>query len=138
MAGVEPGLYGTPGRVEREVETVRAIYAAFERRDVEGMLRYVADDCELDVPGTAEAVGRTGPYVGPSGVREYFADAERAWSALTLHADDIRAATGGVAVFGHVEAERGDEVVRRRVLWVWQLREGKAVRVRANDLGPMA
>lgn len=138
MAAADPGLYGTPGRVEREVETVRAIYAAFARRDVEAMIEHVADDCELEVPGTAEAVGRTTPYVGPDGVREYFADAAQAWTELTLYADDIRAASGGVAVFGHVEGERGGEIVRRRVLWLWQLRDDKAVKVRANDLGPLA
>ena len=116
---------------------MRAIFDAFARRDVEGMLAHVAEDCELDVPGTAQLVGRTEPYVGPEGVRQYFADAGRAWKQITLHADDIRAASGGVAVFGHVEAEHDAGVVRRRVLWLWQLRDGKAVRVRANDLGPI-
>ena len=124
--------------MEREVATVRAIYDAFARRDVEGMLQHVAEDCELDLPGTAQAVGRTEPYLGPSGVREYFADAEQVWSSLTLHADDIRASAGGVAVFGHIDAEIGGDTVRRRVLWLWQLRDGEAVKVRANDLGPMA
>lgn len=137
MTGAEPGIYGTPGRVEREVATVRAIYDAFARRDIEGMLHHVADDCELDLPGTAQRAGRTEPYVGPDGVRQYFADAGRVWKELTLHADDVRAASNGVAVFGHVEAEHESGPMRRRVLWLWQLRDGKAVRVRANDLGPL-
>ncbi len=135
VAGAEPGLYGTPGRVEREVETVRAIYRAFARRDVEAALKYVADECELHVPGTARLTGRSEPYRGPEGVRQYFADAERVWKELTLHADDVRAATGGVVVFGHIEAMHGTERMQRRVLWSWQLRDGKAVQVRANDLG---
>jgi ketosteroid isomerase-like protein len=138
VTGAEPGLYGTPGEVDREVATVRAIYDAFARRDVEGMLRHVADDCELVLPGTAELVGRTEPYVGPSGVRQYFADAMTVWSQLTLHAEDIRAAADGVAVFGHVEAVHETGTLRRRVLWIWQLRDGKAAKVRANDLGPLA
>lgn len=135
MTDAEPGLYGTPGRVEQEVEVVRAIYAAFALRDVEAALPYVAEDCEFHVPGTAELTGRTSPYCGPEGVREYFADAERVWTELTLYADDIRAASGGVAVFGHVEGDVNGTPVRRRVLWLWQVREGKAVHVRANDLG---
>ena len=52
-----------------------------------------------------------------------------------IHADDIRATTGGVAVFGHVEGRYGGVTVRRRVLWLWRPRAGKAVCVRANDLG---
>jgi ketosteroid isomerase-like protein len=124
--------------VDREVATVRAIYDAFARRDVEGMLRHVASDCELDLPGTAQAMGRTEPYTGPEGVRQYFADAEQVWSELTLYADDIRATAGGVAVFGYVEGRREAETMRVRVLWLWQVRDGKAVKVRANALGPMA
>ena len=138
VAGPEPGLYGTPGEVESEVATVRAIYDAFARRDVEAALVHVAEDCEVDLPATAELAGRTEPYRGPEGVRQYFADAERVWSELTLYADDIRAASGGVAVFGHVEGLRDGERLLRRVVWLWQLREGKAVRISVSDLGDLA
>jgi ketosteroid isomerase-like protein len=117
---------------------VRAIYEAFERRDVEAMLEYIAPDCELEVPGTAALTGRSGPYLGPDGVRQYFADAERVWAQLTLHADDVRAAGNGVVVFGHVEGLAETGPLRRRVVWLWQLRDGKAVRITANDLGDMA
>jgi ketosteroid isomerase-like protein len=137
VAGAEPGLYGTPGDVHAEVAAVRAIYDAFARRDVEGMLEYVADDCEIDLPGTAERAGRSDPYRGPDGVRQYFADAERVWAELTLTADDIRAAADGVVVFGYVEGLHDGERLRRRVIWLWQLRAGKAVRVSANDLGDL-
>ena len=135
MSEPEPGLYGTPGQVQREVETVQAIYDAFARRDVEAALEHVAEDCEFDLPGTASLTGRELPYRGPEGVREYFSDAQRVWTDLTLYAEDIRASAGGVAVFGHVEGIVSGQPVRRRVLWLWQVRDGKAVHVRANDLG---
>jgi ketosteroid isomerase-like protein len=135
VESVEPGLYGTPGPVDKEVATVRAIYAAFARRDVESALRHVSDECEFWLPGTAQLSGRPLPYRGPQGVRDYFSDAERVWTELTLHADDIRAAAEGVAVFGHVDGIVGGSKVCRRVLWLWQVRDGKAVSVRANDLG---
>ena len=137
MSGADPGLYGTPGDVHAEVATVRAIYDAFARRDVEGMLHHVDPDCEVDLPGTAERAGRTQPYRGPDGVRDYFADAAHVWDELTLFAEDIRAASDGVVVFGHVEGLHRGQLVRRRVVWIWELREGKAVRVRANDLGEL-
>jgi ketosteroid isomerase-like protein len=119
------------------VATVRAIYDAFARRDVESALEHVAADCELEVPGTAQLIGRAEPYVGPAGVRQYFADAERVWTELTLHADDIRATANGVVVFGHIEAQARGETRRRRVVWLWQMRDGKAVRVTANELGDL-
>jgi|tagenome__1003787_1003787.scaffolds.fasta_scaffold20633685_2 ketosteroid isomerase-like protein len=131
----EPGLYGTPGEVDIEIATVRAIYEAFSRRDVEGMLQHVAEDCVIDLPGTAERAGRGEPYRGPDGVRQYFADAARVWNELTLYAEDIRAASGGVVVFGHIEGTHQGQLVRRRVIWLWNLAAGKAVRVSANDLG---
>ena len=123
--------------MDEEVATVRAIYDAFARRDIDTVLGYIAADCELDVPGTAALTGRTGPYVGPDGVRQYFADTARVWAELTLYADDIRAAANGVVVFGHVEGHAGAGPVQRRVVWLWQLRDGKAVRVTANDLGDL-
>jgi ketosteroid isomerase-like protein len=135
MRVADPGLYGTPGDVAAEVATVRAIYDAFARRDVESALVHVADDCEVDLPITAELAGRTEPYRGPDGVRQYFADAERIWAELTVYAEDIRAASGGVVVFGHIEGLIDGEPVRRRAVWLWQLREGKAVRVSVSDLG---
>jgi ketosteroid isomerase-like protein len=118
-----------------ELRTVRAIYDAFERHDVEAALAYVAEDMEFDPSGTKALVGREPPYRGPDGLREYFADAARAWDDLTLRADDVRAAAGSVVVFGHAEGRVDGEPVRRRVLWTWKVRDGKVFSMHATDLG---
>ncbi len=130
------GSYGNPGNVATEVEVVRAIYAAFARRDAAQMSSYLAEDVVLHLQGTSRMSGRDAPYVGHAGVLEYFADVDRVWDEITLHADDIRAIAGSVVVFGHVTGRVGAEPVERRVVWTWLLREGKAVAVRADDLGP--
>ena len=114
---------------------MQGIYDAFARRDLDAALELIAEDAELVVPGTTAQLGRTEPYRGHRGVREYFADAERVWSELVLHADDLRAVGGGVVVFGHVEGRAGDELVRRQVVWTWKVRNGKAWSVRASDVG---
>ncbi len=80
-------------------------------------------------------LGRTEPYRGHAGVREYFADASRVWDDITLHAEDIRAIAGSVVVFGRVDATRDGQAVRRRVLWTWKVRDGLAYSVNVNDLG---
>jgi ketosteroid isomerase-like protein len=129
------GRYGNPGALEADVTAVRAIYAAFGRRDIEAALAYVAPDVELFPSGTASRVGRTEPYRGHDGVREYFADAARVWDDLTLHADDIRAAAASVVVFGYVDGRIGGEPVRRRVIWTWRFRDGRAVSLRVHDVG---
>jgi serine phosphatase RsbU (regulator of sigma subunit)/ketosteroid isomerase-like protein/PAS domain-containing protein len=127
--------YGNPGGRTDEIQVIRAIYDAFARRDVEAALRHVAQDAEIIVPGTAAAAGRTGPYRGHDGVRQYFEDAGRVWHELTLRADDIRATGTGVVVFGEVTGRSGGETLRRRVIWTWKLRDGKAVSLRVNDIG---
>lgn len=130
------GAYGNPGNVGTEVEVVRAIYGAFARRDASQMSRHLADDVVLHLQGTSRMSGRNAPYVGHAGVLEYFAEVDRVWDELTLHADDVRAIAGSVVVFGHVTGRADGRHVTRRVVWTWLLRDGKAISVRADDLGP--
>jgi ketosteroid isomerase-like protein len=119
------------------VQVVRDLYDAFLRRDIDGVLARIDESCEFLPIGTARAVGRTTPYVGHDGVREYFADAARVWEEFSLHADDIRAAGSGVVVFGHIRGRSGGRSLRRRVVWVWQLDGGKAVSMRVSDVGEL-
>jgi ketosteroid isomerase-like protein len=127
--------YGNPGGHTGEIEVVRAIYDAFARRDLDAALRHIHEDAEVILPGTAAFAGRQEPYRGHDGVRQYFHDADRVWDELTLHADDIRTSAGSVVVFGEVVGRAGGEIVRRRAVWTWKLRDGKAVSLRVSDVG---
>ena len=127
--------YGNPGGHDREIAVVRAIYDAFGRQDLEAALHLIDEDAEVSVPATSAAVGRTEPYRGHEGVRQYFADARRVWERLDIQADDIRATGNSVVVFGHVVGHVGEDVVRRRVVWTWKLRDGKAASLRVSDVG---
>jgi limonene-1,2-epoxide hydrolase len=60
------GRYGNPSARQAEIAVVRAIYAAFARRDVEAALEHLADDVEFVPAGTASLVGRSAPYIGPT------------------------------------------------------------------------
>jgi len=127
--------YGVLGLEDHAVATIRAIYDAFARRDVEGALAYIAEDAEMVLEGTATLLGRTEPYRGHDGVRTYFADAAKVWDELTLHAEDIRGVGGSVVVFGHVSGITRGVRHRRRVLWTWKVRDGRAVSMRVRALG---
>jgi len=127
--------YGTPGAAAGQIAVVRAIYDAFARRDLEGALLLMAPDVEMTLQATSRLADRDGPYVGHAGVRQYFEDATRIWRELTLHAEDIRAASGSVIVFGHVTGIVGADAFRRQVMWTWKLRDGLATSIRASDLG---
>jgi ketosteroid isomerase-like protein len=127
--------YGRGGDVDGAIATVRAIYDAFERRDVEAALEHVHADIEFVPSGTASRLGRTEPYVGHDGLRRYFRDVERVWQELTLHADDIRATAEGVVVFGTATGIAEGRPVTAQAIWIWRVRDGKAASMRVSALG---
>jgi ketosteroid isomerase-like protein len=131
-----PDYYGNPAGVTSDIDVVRGIYSAFAARDLEGALALLSNDCELHLRGTQSRVGRTEPYRGHDGMREYYADVERTWEDLSLFAEDFRAIPGAVVVMGHVEGRVDGEPVRRSAIWTWKVRDGKATEVRVADVGP--
>jgi DNA-binding NarL/FixJ family response regulator len=136
VAATEQGhRYGRGAHADESIETVRRIYAAFARGDIDEVVTHTASDVELTPHGTQSLIGRTAPYRGHEGVREYFADAARAWKDLVISATDFRATAGGVVVFGHVEGASDAGRVRRQVVWIWQVRSGLAVSMRVSDIG---
>lgn len=110
--------------VADETETVRAMLAAFERRDVDGALAYVHPEVELRPYATQGMAGRDGHYRGHDGIREYFADVAKVWHELVVIAEDYRAAAGSVVVFGRVRGYNDETTVDSPVIWVWKLRDG--------------
>jgi ketosteroid isomerase-like protein len=131
-----PEYYGNPAGLTEDIDVVRAIYAAFAVRDLEGALDFVDPACELHVEPTARAAGRRGPYVGHDGLRQYFKDVEAVWNQLEIHAGDFRVVPGAVVVMGHVEGQGEDGAFRRSAIWTWRLSGGRAVQVRVTDTGP--
>ncbi|MCW3011595.1 MAG: hypothetical protein JWO90_1999 [Solirubrobacterales bacterium] len=108
---------------------VREFFAAFADRDPERMRSVVHPACRFWPQGTAEAVGRSEPYVGHEGMLAFFEDAARAWDVLDLQATDARVAGTGVVCFGvAVGRLRGNpEELRIPVIWVFRLQDGAVV-----------
>lgn len=106
----------------RHIATVKAVYAAFTRGDVEAALASVAADCELRPEGTSRATGRS-VYRGHDGIREYFADVAAVWAeGLRIEPVDFRAVAGSVVVFGRVSGVTAQGPIETEVVWVWKLR----------------
>ena len=133
-----PDYYGNPAGLVDEIEVVRGLYDAFERRDLDAMLAAFSDDAELHFEGTARLAGRSQPYRGHQGLREYLVDVERLWEELVLHATDYRAVPGSVIVMGHITGRRQGLDVRRASVWTWKVKDGRATSVKAADLGDLA
>jgi ketosteroid isomerase-like protein len=109
---------------DSHITTVKAVYAAFTRGDVEAALAHVATECEMRPEGTSRVTGRA-VYRGHDGIRDYFADAARVWEqGLTLEPVDFRSVAGSVVVFGRVHGVTEQGPVEVEVVWVWKLRDG--------------
>lgn len=132
-----PDYYGNPAGLVEEIEVVRGLYDAFERRDLDAMLAALSEDAELFFEGTARLAGRSEAYRGHEGLREYFADVAHIWDELVLHALDYRAVPGSVIVMGHITGRRQGLQVRRSSVWTWKVSGGRATSVKAADLGDM-
>lgn len=113
-------------------QSVRALFDAFARRDLEAALAAVDPELRFWPQGTLELSGRRVPYEGRDGLRRYFADAARGWAALELDPRDVRVAGDGVIVFGVVHGTTAaGEAVHRQAIWVFKLRGGLVLSCRA-------
>jgi ketosteroid isomerase-like protein len=130
-----PDYYGNPAGLTDEAAVVRAIYDAFARRDVEAVIALTSPDCVLDFRGTGRVTGRTEPYRGHDGVREYFADVARVWEELVLHPDDLRVIPGAVIVIGHITGRHHGVDEHRASMWTWHVADGRATSVNVSELG---
>jgi ketosteroid isomerase-like protein len=116
---------------------VQSVYAAFADRDLDRALESFDPACEVHLEGTGRVIGRTDPYRGHDGLRNYFADVGQVWDELALHPEDFRMVPGSVIVMGSVSGRRDGAEIRRAVVWTWRLRERRVVVLRVADLGEL-
>lgn len=114
---------------ERDSELVERLYEAFNRRDPEGIAAVCDEEMEFFPVVTAEAVGRDAPYVGPAGLRDYLADAAKAWEELLITPSRIEQRGERLLVRGRVYARSRELGIRDMpVAWIWEVRDGRIVR----------
>ncbi len=107
-----------------EIEVVRALFWAFAERDVEGVLAHVHDDVVFS-PVTSDYAGRTEPYVGHDGIREYFRDVAAMWDELRLTPTEFRQVGHMVLVTGKVSARSPARLIAGSTGWIWRVSDGK-------------
>lgn len=108
------------------VQVIKAVFAAFEERDVESMLEITDPELEF-LPQTNDLTGRTEPYRGHDGMREYFRDMANVWDEVRLYPDEYREVNGSVLVLGRVNATSPARIVAGSTGWIWHLRDGKVL-----------
>ena len=107
-----------------EIEVVRALFWAFAERDVEGVLAHAHDDVVFS-PVTSDYAGRTEPYVGHDGIREYFRDVAAVWDELRLTPTEFRQVGHTVLVTGKVSARSPARLIAGSTGWIWRVSDGK-------------
>ncbi len=108
---------------------VERLFEAFNRRDAEEIEAVCEESLEFFPVGTAEAVGRTAPYVGPSGLHDYLADVDRAWEELLIASNSIERHSGSLLVRGRVYVRSRELGIRDvPMAWVWDVAAGRFTR----------
>jgi ketosteroid isomerase-like protein len=110
----------------KDVKVVEAVFAAFAERDVERALELSDPEVELTAV-TSDFAGRTEPYRGHEGIREYFRDVARVWDELRLTPRDYREVGDQILVTGRVNARSSARVVDGTTGWIWRVRDGRVV-----------
>jgi ketosteroid isomerase-like protein len=109
---------------------VEAVFAAFAERDVERVVELSDPEVELIVM-TGDYAGRTEPYRGHDGLREYFRDVALVWDELRLTPREFREVGDSILVIGRVNARSAARIVDGSTGWVWRVRDGRVVYGRA-------
>jgi ketosteroid isomerase-like protein len=113
------------------------VFDAFGRRDLDAALAHMTEDVEVWTLGTAAETGRSEPYRGYEGMREYFADLMATWEYLEIVPGELRIAANGVVAFGtaHGRTVDGHEHEGIGVIWVIRLRDERVRSIRISPAG---
>jgi ketosteroid isomerase-like protein len=109
-----------------DVAVVKAVFAAFAERDFERVLDLVDPEFEFTTV-TSDYAGRTDPYRGHDGMREYFRDVALVWDDLRLTPREFREVGDSILVIGRVNARSPARIVDGSTGWVWRVRDGRVV-----------
>jgi ketosteroid isomerase-like protein len=111
-------------------EMVEGLFDAFNRRDAEGIVAHCHEDMEFFAV-TAEEVGRNEPYVGPEGLRAYFADVSTAWEELLITPEEVEQRGDSLLVQGRVYLRSRELGIRDMPIgWIWEMRGDRFARGR--------
>lgn len=106
-----------------DIDVVKAVFAAFTERDVEAMLAHAHADMVFS-PVTGDYAGRTGPYRGHDGLRQYFRDVAAVWDELRIVPGEFRQDGDTILVTGRVSARSPARIVAGSTGWIWRLSDG--------------
>ena len=115
--------------MDSDIDVIKAVFEAFAERDVEGVVAHSHPDIEFSAV-TGDHAGRTEPYRGHDGLRQYFRDVSAVWDELRIVPGDFREDGDTILVTGRVSARSPARIVAGSTGWIWRLRDGLVTHVR--------
>ncbi len=117
---------------QENIEIVRRVADAYNRRDVGAMLDELHPDIEWHPWLQLQLGGEATVYRGHQGVREGVRDGEEAFSEIQAEPSEVRDLGERVLAIGHLRA-RGREsgaLTESAIAWIVEFKSGKVIRVR--------
>lgn len=103
------------------------LFDAFSRRDPDAVTALCDEGVEFSSV-TAGLAGRSEPYRGHDGLRQYFEDVALVWDELLVTAKEVWTSGNEILVVGHVYARSRRSGIRDiPAAWVWRSEGGLLV-----------
>jgi ketosteroid isomerase-like protein len=115
---------------QENVEIVRRVFDAFNRRNIDAFLGALDPDVEW-IPIMAALEGRV--YRGHEGTRRWIEDLTADWEFFEPRFEEFRDLGDRVVVFGHWRARgraSGVELENQPGTWLYEVKDGKVVLMR--------
>ena len=129
VLGMSPAAGRPSVADETNLTLVERLFDAFNRRDADEVAE-LCDHEEMEFyAATAQEIGRSEPYVGWDGLRQYLDDVANVWEELLISPREAEERDGEVLVLGRVYLRSRALGIRDMPAgWVWTLRDGRFVR----------
>ncbi|MQA75673.1 MAG: hypothetical protein GEU88_15260 [Solirubrobacterales bacterium] len=109
---------------------IRRAFRAFGERDLEKLIELSDEQVEVSTV-TGLLAGRTGPYRGAEGLRDYLDDLAATWKRIELQPQNFHPLDEErTLVFGRVRAWHERGFLDSSNAWLWTVRAGRVIAVR--------
>ena len=124
---------------QENVQTVKEVYAAFERGDIPSLLNLVSEDVEWSLPGPSDIIPFAGEFRGREGVGRFFAALGGAEDVEIFEPREFVAQGDKVVVMGRYRGriKATGQVDDIEFVHVFNVRDGRITNYRQyNDTAP--